>query len=155
MLQIIFVVAGVVFFAVRALLVLFPTLTSGFPIKKWAAAASTCGRGVLSAAVRRRGGDAALVLHDGGGVDRGDVGPSRGHVPDARGPRHSLPASISLSAFSASRSRMRLLPLPKHSNEACSEAGGDQQKEQVLGRVAHGTCEATRMPISREMVTGH
>ena len=34
------VVAGVVFFAVRALLALFPALTSGFPIKKWAAAAA-------------------------------------------------------------------------------------------------------------------
>src|SRR5476651_1763002 len=34
------VVAGVVFFTVRALLVLIPALTSGFPIKKWAAAAA-------------------------------------------------------------------------------------------------------------------
>jgi competence protein ComEC len=34
------VVAGVVFFPVRALLALFPALTSGFPIKKWAAAAA-------------------------------------------------------------------------------------------------------------------
>src|SRR5215467_7395529 len=32
------VVAGVVFFAVRALLALIPALTVGFPIKKWAAA---------------------------------------------------------------------------------------------------------------------
>lgn len=32
------VVAGVVFFAVRALLALFPILTVGFPIKKWSAA---------------------------------------------------------------------------------------------------------------------
>lgn len=34
------VVAGVVFFAVRALLALVPQLTSGFPIKKWSAAAA-------------------------------------------------------------------------------------------------------------------
>lgn len=34
------VVAGVVFFAVRALLALFPALTVTFPIKKWAAAAA-------------------------------------------------------------------------------------------------------------------
>src|SRR3984957_14941722 len=34
------VVAGVVFFTVRALLALFPVLTVGFPIKKWAAAAA-------------------------------------------------------------------------------------------------------------------
>ncbi len=34
------VVAGVVFFAVRALLALFPTLTVSYPIKKWAAAAA-------------------------------------------------------------------------------------------------------------------
>jgi len=32
------VVAGVVFFAIRALLALFPSLTVSFPIKKWAAA---------------------------------------------------------------------------------------------------------------------
>jgi competence protein ComEC len=32
------VVAGIVFFAVRALLALFPALTVGFPIKKWSAA---------------------------------------------------------------------------------------------------------------------
>jgi competence protein ComEC len=34
------VVAGVVFFTVRALLALFPVLTVGFPIKKWAAASA-------------------------------------------------------------------------------------------------------------------
>jgi competence protein ComEC len=34
------VVAGVVFFTIRALLALFPALTSGYPIKKWAAAAA-------------------------------------------------------------------------------------------------------------------
>src|ERR1700716_2580800 len=34
------VVAGVVFFAVRALLALIPGLTAGFPIKKWSAAAA-------------------------------------------------------------------------------------------------------------------
>lgn len=34
------VVAGVVFFAVRALLALFPSLTPAFPIKKWAALAA-------------------------------------------------------------------------------------------------------------------
>jgi competence protein ComEC len=34
------VVAGVVFFTIRALLALFPSLTVGYPIKKWAAAAA-------------------------------------------------------------------------------------------------------------------
>ena len=34
------VVAGVVFFAVRALLALFPALATGFPIKKWSAVAA-------------------------------------------------------------------------------------------------------------------
>jgi competence protein ComEC len=34
------VVAGVVFFAIRALLALLPALTTGFPIKKWSAAAA-------------------------------------------------------------------------------------------------------------------
>jgi len=39
------VVAGVVFFAVRALLALIPALTVGFPIKKWAAAAALAAAG--------------------------------------------------------------------------------------------------------------
>src|SRR6201991_3173345 len=39
------VVAGVVFFAVRALLALFPVLTVSFPIKKWAAGAGGGGGG--------------------------------------------------------------------------------------------------------------
>jgi hypothetical protein len=34
------VVAGVVFFTIRAPLALFPALTVGYPIKKWAAAAA-------------------------------------------------------------------------------------------------------------------
>lgn len=34
------VVAGIVFFVVRALLALFPPLTNGYPVKKWAAAAA-------------------------------------------------------------------------------------------------------------------
>ena len=34
------VVAGVVFFAIRALLALIPSLTVSFPIKKWSAAAA-------------------------------------------------------------------------------------------------------------------
>jgi hypothetical protein len=61
------------------------------------------------------------------------------------GPRHSLPPPISLDSFSAARTG--LLPLPKHSNEACSEAAGDQQKEEVSGRVAHGIYDATDMPL--------
>jgi competence protein ComEC len=39
------VVAGVVFFAVRALLALFPSLTVTFPIKKWSAAAALVAAG--------------------------------------------------------------------------------------------------------------
>jgi competence protein ComEC len=42
------VVAGVVFFAVRAFLALIPALTVGFPIKKWSAAAAPRRRRVLS-----------------------------------------------------------------------------------------------------------
>ena len=34
------VVVGIVFFVVRALLALFPPLATGYPIKKWAAAAA-------------------------------------------------------------------------------------------------------------------
>ncbi|MHC2438216.1 hypothetical protein ACVMB0_005591 [Bradyrhizobium sp. USDA 4451] len=42
-------------------------------------------RGVLSAAVGSRGRDPAIVLHDGGGADRGDGRPPRHHLPHAGG----------------------------------------------------------------------
>jgi hypothetical protein len=79
------VVAGVVFFTARALLALFPALTTGFPIKKWAAAAA------LAAALfylLLSGAEVAtqrLVFHDGGGADRGYGRPPRRDVPHARG----------------------------------------------------------------------
>jgi hypothetical protein len=42
------VVAGVVFFVIRALLALVPVLTVAFPIKKWAALDQTPGRTQLT-----------------------------------------------------------------------------------------------------------
>jgi hypothetical protein len=68
----------------RAPLALSPALTTGFPIKKCAAAAA------LAAALfylLRSGAEmanAALVLHDGGGADRGHGRPPRRDVPHAR-----------------------------------------------------------------------
>jgi competence protein ComEC len=50
------VVAGVVFFAVRALLALIPALTVTFPIKKWSAVAAFLAA-LLSATVGREGRD--------------------------------------------------------------------------------------------------
>src|SRR5258708_33215342 len=44
-----------------------------------------CRRRVLSSVVRRRGRDAKIVLHDGGGADRRDGRSSRRHLPHARG----------------------------------------------------------------------
>jgi competence protein ComEC len=44
------VMAGVVFFTVRALLVLIPALTVSFPIKKWAAAAALAPLAAMSTA---------------------------------------------------------------------------------------------------------
>jgi competence protein ComEC len=82
------VVAGVVFFAVRALLALIPQLTTGFPIKKWSAGRSACRCRVLSLAVGRRSGDPTFVFHDGGGADRGHGRPPRRDLPDARGGGH-------------------------------------------------------------------
>ena len=79
------VVAGVVFFAVRALLALFPALTVGYAIKKWSAAAALRRRRVLSAAVGRGSRDAALVLHDGRGADRGHGRSPGDYVSHARG----------------------------------------------------------------------
>src|ERR1700732_1844162 len=68
------VVAGVVFFAIRALLAFFPVLTVGFPIKKWAAA------GALAAAafyLLLSGAEVATQRSFFGGVDRGDGRPPR------------------------------------------------------------------------------
>ncbi len=79
------VVAGVVFFAVRALLALIPGLTVSFPIKKWAAVAALSAATFLSPAVWRRGCDPALVPDDGGGPDRGHGRPPSRHLPHARG----------------------------------------------------------------------
>jgi hypothetical protein len=48
---------------------------------------SPCRRRLLSAAVGRRGRHPTLVLHDGGGADRGHGRPPRRHLSYARGPR--------------------------------------------------------------------
>ena len=74
------VVAGVVFFTVRALLTLIPALTVSSPIKKWAAAAALAAAAfylllsgcdlatqrsilmVVNARCGRHGADAALLL---------------------------------------------------------------------------------------------
>jgi hypothetical protein len=77
------VVAGVVFFAVRALLALIPALTVGFPIKKWSAAAALGAAAFYLLPVRRRGRDPALVFHDGGGADRRDGRQPRRDIPYA------------------------------------------------------------------------
>ena len=79
------VVAGVVFFAVRALLALIPALTVSYSDQEMGGGGGARGRRVLSAAVGRRGRDATLVLHDGGGADRGHGRSPRHHVPHAGG----------------------------------------------------------------------
>ena len=48
-------VAGVVFFIVRAVLALFPALPLRYAIKKWAAMTALAARDLLSGPVRRRG----------------------------------------------------------------------------------------------------
>jgi competence protein ComEC len=57
------VVAGIVFFTIRALIALLPAFANRHPIKKWAAARVDHCR-VLPAAVRGRGRDATLLHHD-------------------------------------------------------------------------------------------
>jgi hypothetical protein len=64
------VVAGGVFFAVRALLALIPGLTVSFPGQEMGRGGRTVRRDLLSPAVGRRGCDPALVPDDGGGLDR-------------------------------------------------------------------------------------
>ena len=66
------VVAGIVFFVLRALFALMPAFAGRHPIKKWAALAALVRGGVLSAAVGRRGRDAALLHHDRDRADRRD-----------------------------------------------------------------------------------
>jgi competence protein ComEC len=79
------VVAGVVFFAVRALLALIPALTVGFPIKKWSAAAALAAAAFYLLLSGAEVATQALVLHDGGGADRGHGRSPRRHLPHARG----------------------------------------------------------------------
>ena len=81
------VVAGVVFFAVRALLALIPGLTVSFPIKKWSAAAALAAAAFYLLLIRRRSRHATLVLHDGSGIDRDHGRPPCRDLPHARGGR--------------------------------------------------------------------
>ena len=54
-------VAGSVFWLIRALLALSPALALSYPIKKWAAGGALGGRDLLSRHLRRGGRDRALV----------------------------------------------------------------------------------------------
>jgi hypothetical protein len=82
------VVAGVVFFVIRALQALIPGLAVSAPIKKRGRGGGAgCGC-LLLVAVGRGGRDARVVLHDGRGADRGHRRPPRHHLPHARGGRH-------------------------------------------------------------------
>jgi hypothetical protein len=76
------VVAGVVFFAVRALLALIPRRLSD---QEMVGRRGPCRRCLLSSVVRRRGRHATLVFHDGGGADRRHGRSLRRHFPHARG----------------------------------------------------------------------
>ena len=78
-------VAGVVFFVLRALLALIPGLASAPPDQEMVGA-RRADRGVrLSAAVRRRGRDPALLHHDGDRADRRDGRPAGADAAHARG----------------------------------------------------------------------
>ncbi len=74
------VVAGVVFFVVRAILALLPGLALRRPIKKWARAGGAGRRHALSGAVGRRGCDPALLHHDGDRAGRRHGGPAAAHL---------------------------------------------------------------------------
>ncbi len=82
------VVAGVVFFAVRALLALVPGVRDRFSHQEMVGRCGSGRIGFLSAAVRRRSRDAKILLHDGCGVDRGHGRPPRRHLPHACGGGH-------------------------------------------------------------------
>src|SRR6202008_3472022 len=58
------VVAGVIFFIVRAFFALIPGLADRAPIKKWAGSGGAVRHRLLPRIVRQSGGDAALVHHD-------------------------------------------------------------------------------------------
>ena len=78
------VVAGVVFFAVRALLALFPQLAAGFAIKKWSAVAALA---AASFDLLLSGAEVATQRPSdhGGGLHRHHRRPPRGDLPDAGG----------------------------------------------------------------------
>ena len=62
-----------------------PRLAIGLSDQEMVGGGSARRGAVLSAAVGRRSRHPALVLHDGGGADRGHGRPPRGHLPHARG----------------------------------------------------------------------
>ena len=103
------VVAGVVFFVLRALLALMPAFASRQPIKKWAALGGAGRGGVLSAAVGRRGRDPARLHHDRDRADRRDGRPAGADAAHARG-RGASPCCCSRRkrwCIRASRCRLR------------------------------------------------
>jgi competence protein ComEC len=88
------VVAGIVFFLIRAGLALIPSLASRHPIKKWAASGAIIaaafylllsGAGLCAVAT--------LVHHDCDCARRGDCGPGGTHFPDARCRCHRCPVA--------------------------------------------------------------
>jgi Domain of unknown function (DUF4131)/Competence protein len=107
------VVAGIVFFFIRAGLALVPAFASRHPIKKWAASGA-----IIAAAfyLLLSGAEVATqhVHHDSdcsGGRDPGPLGP---HVPDARGRGHRC-----IAAGPARRRSSKL------SDVVCGDAGPD------------------------------
>jgi competence protein ComEC len=58
------IMAGTVFWLVRAGLALIPSIALRYPIRKWAAGAALAAALFLPASVRRRGADGAILDHD-------------------------------------------------------------------------------------------
>ena len=79
------VVAGVIFFVLRALFALMPATAGHFPVKKWAAVAALVGVGVLPGAVGRRGRHPAILHHDRDRAHRRDGRSPGHHAADADG----------------------------------------------------------------------
>ena len=110
------VVAGMIFFAVRAVFALLPAFSNRRPIKKWAALAALRRRGILPSAFGRRGCDPTLLHHGRYCAHR-----RHGRSPDAHVP-HAHGGGVGRAAAGAGSHRASELP-----DVVCRDAGAGRR----------------------------
>ena len=110
------VVAGIVFFVIRAVLALIPSLAHRQADQEMGGIGSAAGGDLLSSAVGRRGGDPALLHHDRDRAYRRHARSSDADVPHARGGGHRR--------FAAGAAGHRASEVP---DVVCSDAGAHRR----------------------------